>query len=91
MRRAAKRDSSETEIVAAIEKAGWQVFRSLPADLLCFKAGVWKVLEAKSPRNQKGDPRHDKRQKAQAEFLSLTSTPVVVTPQQALDALERTC
>jgi hypothetical protein len=33
----AKRDESEKDIVKALEKAGWEVCRELPIDLLCLK------------------------------------------------------
>lgn len=36
-RRAAKRDACEPEIVEALQKAGWEVHRDLPIDLLCLK------------------------------------------------------
>lgn len=88
MRRAAKRDLVEPAIVEALQAAGWQVWRELPCDLLCFKAGTWRTLEAKSPRNKRGDPKHDKRQAKQDAFLALTGTPRVTSAEQALAALE---
>lgn len=33
----AKRDQSEPKIVEALEKAGWEVERELPIDLICLK------------------------------------------------------
>jgi hypothetical protein len=33
----AKRDSAEPAIVKALAKAGWEVHRELPVDLLCLK------------------------------------------------------
>lgn len=33
----AKRDESEPDIVEKLEKAGWEVHRELPVDLLCMK------------------------------------------------------
>jgi hypothetical protein len=82
-----KRDSSEKAIVEALEAAGYLVYRELPCDLLVFKAGRFQCLEVKSPRNRRGDPRHDKRQEAQTAFLALTGTPVAVTAEAALRAL----
>lgn len=89
VRRAAKRDRNEQEIVNALEAVGWQVFRELPTDLLCYRAGVWKVLEVKPPANKRNEPRLDKRQTEQADFCTLTNTPYAVTPAQAIAALSR--
>jgi hypothetical protein len=88
VRFAKKRDANELQIVAALEAAGWRVYRELPVDLLCHKAGVWKLLEVKEPANKRNEPRLDKRQTEQAAFIALTNTPYVVTPEQALEALE---
>jgi len=71
-RRAAKRDDSEAEIVAALEKAGWEVHRDLPVDLLCLKrvGNVVKVrlLECKSPHGKSGKARKRKDQPEQLAF-----------------------
>lgn len=87
---ARKIDTTQTAIVNAVRAAGWQVFFIRePADLLCFKAGIWRVLECKSPRNKRGDPKRDKRQAKQDAFLAATNTPCVTTPEAALAELDR--
>lgn len=89
MRRYARKiDTTQTEIVNALRAVGWQVwFIGEPCDLLCYRAGVWRTLEAKSPRNKRGDPRRDKRQSKQDEFLAATNTPRVTSAAQAIAAL----
>ena len=88
MRYARKTDTTQDAIVTAIRAAGWHVWLiGIPCDALCFKNGVFRALEFKTPRNKRGDPRLDKRQAAQAEFCALTGTPYVTTPQAALEAL----
>lgn len=88
-RYARKVDTTQAEIVAALRKAGWLVWIiEEPCDLLCFKAGVWRTLECKSPRNKRGDPKRDKRQAKQDEFIELTGTALVTSAEGALAALE---
>lgn len=80
-----QKDSTQDAIVAALEDAGWQVFTRMPCDLFAYKSGVWKALECKPARNKKGEPKLRKEQAKQAKFLADTNTPVVVTPEQALE------
>ncbi len=87
-RYAKKRDTVEPGIVEALEAAGWQVFKELPCDLLTYRAGIWRTLECKTPKNKRGDPRSDTRQVKQREFLEATRTPIAVTAEQALAALQ---
>lgn len=88
MRRAAKRDLSEPLIVEALEKAGWKVYRELPTDLLCWKAGKgFRVLECKTPRGKAGKPSTDKRRVKQIEFIELTGIQRVTSAEAALAAL----
>lgn len=83
MRYAAKRDLVENEIVDALEQAGVHVWRlHTPCDLLCHRLGRTYTLEVKTPGARK-----DKRQEAQAEFLRVTGTPIVRTPEEALRAV----
>jgi hypothetical protein len=90
MRYARKVDTTQGEIVNALRAVGWQVWIiEEPCDLLCYRAGVWRTLECKTPRNKAGDPRLDKRQKAQNEFCEATNTPRVTSPAQAIAALSR--
>lgn len=69
----ARRDESEPEIVSALERAGWEVHRELPVDLLCLKQvdGKFhvKLLECKTAQGKK-KPKAviDKRQIKQNEF-----------------------
>lgn len=85
---AKRRDIAEPSIIAALESAGWLVEQlDRPADLLCWKAGVWKVLEVKTGRGKKLTIAKDKRQKVQIDFLKRTGTPIVRTPEEALKAV----
>lgn len=85
---ARKVDTTQAEIVNALRACGWQVWIiGEPCDLLCYRAGQWKTLECKTPRNKRGDPRHDKRQQKQAEFLAATGTPRATSPAAAIAAL----
>lgn len=84
---AKKRDHSEPRIVEALEKAGFQVWRELPVDLLVWRPDIgFQCLENKTP-TKTGKRRARKDQKAQDEFVKLTGTPVVLTPEEALRAL----
>jgi len=79
-------DSTQADIVDALESAGVQVWViSRPCDLLTLYRGRWQPLEVKTP----GPPSRLRRadQKAQQEFLDQTRTPVVSTASQALDAI----
>jgi hypothetical protein len=86
---AKKRDSAEPPIVVALENAGWLVEKlDRPCDLLCWKDGKgFRALEVKTGRGKKLTVVRDKRQKAQIDFLLLTKTPIVRTPEEALRAL----
>lgn len=88
---ARKVDTTQAVIVEAIRAAGWQVWIiEEPCDLLCFKHGIWKTIECKTPRNKRGDPKRDKRQAKQDEFIADTGTPRVTTPEVALAYLADT-
>lgn len=85
----AHRDHSEPLIVEALQKAGWHVWKTLPCDLLLWKEGYgFRTLENKTPFNKNGSPRKRKDQQAQDEFLALTKTPRVTTPEAALKAVQ---
>lgn len=88
-RRAAKRDISEPEIVKALKKAGWEVYRELPVDLLVWKASKgFHCLEAKTARGKKSPKAViDKRQKEQIDFINTTGTPRVTCAEEALLAV----
>jgi hypothetical protein len=80
--RAARRDKTETAIIAALRKIGVRVFlisgRGLP-DLLCFYRGRWSVLEVKSKGGRLTD--------AQKNTRVLAPFPVVETVDQAFAAI----
>ena len=83
-------DLSQAAIIEALEKAGWEVFRHLPVDLLCRRRrdGKLALIEAKTRRAKKSNQvLLDKRQRAQAEFCERTGTPYVTTAEEALRAL----
>lgn len=89
LRYAKRNDTTQAAIVEAIRKAGWACYViGFPVDLLCYRddRGV-RLLECKSPKNKRGEPRLDKRQGQQRAFVELTRTPYVTTPEEALRAL----
>lgn len=88
-RYAKKRDLAERPIIDALEAAGWFVWQlDRPCDLLCYHtAKGFRALEVKTGRGKSLRVIHDKRQKAQTDFLILTGTPVVRTPEEALRAV----
>ena len=79
MRRAARRDTAEAPIVAALEAVGAMVVRlNWPIDLLVrHKRKVW-LMEVKS------GPHLRKDQQAQREFCRAWEVPIVRTPDDAL-------
>lgn len=86
-RYARERDLSEPDIVKALRKAGFHVWRELPVDLLVYRPDVGiRLLENKTP-TKTGKRRRRTDQEAQEEFIRLTGTPVVLTPEEALRAL----
>lgn len=89
---AKKRDACEPAIIVAVENAGWRTWQlDRPCDLLCFKpAKGFRTLECKTGRGKKLTVVKDKRQKEQTDFLILTGTPIVRTPEEALRALGET-
>lgn len=66
-----------------------------PVDLLVRAPGwpmnTWKLLEVKRSANKRGEPKLDRRQKAQAEFCALHCVPYVTNTEQALIALGFNC
>jgi hypothetical protein len=84
---APRRDISEPEIVSALLKAGYHVWRELPVDLLVWRPDTgFRLLENKTP-TKTGKRRKRVDQQKQDEFVRLTGTPVVMTPEEALRAL----
>jgi hypothetical protein len=83
LRRANRRDQNEKGIVDALRAVGALVFRlDLPCDLLVFHRGKWHCLEIKTEKGKT-----ETKQESQREFLLLTGTPVVRTPEAALRAI----
>ena len=103
MRRAARKDEAQDEIVEGLRAAGYRVeIIGRPVDLLCGKAWSygnkdgsrtyverfrWELIEVKTmtaagKRRVRGD------QEAQDAFIRETGTPVVMSLEQALKALE---
>ena len=84
MRRAAKRDANEPDVIEALERAGCQVWPISSAggpDLLVLTPqGRWLPLEVKNPA---GRNRPTRRQTAQA-----APWPVIRTPEEALALLK---
>lgn len=80
MRRAAKRDLAEPEIVDALEKVGAEVWRMHePADLLVFFRDQWFVVEVKQKER--------KDQLKQNAFRKRTKVPLVKNSADALKAV----
>ncbi len=86
---ARKVDTTQADIVAALRACGWMVWViGEPCDLLCFKAGVWRALETKTPNRANGRYAPRKDQERQNSFIALTNTPRATTPEMALAALQ---
>lgn len=87
--RRSRSDSTRAEIVKAVRLAGWETWDiGYPCDLLCYRAGMWKTLECKPPKNKRNEPKLRKEQTKQASFCERTNTPYVVTAEQALEYLK---
>jgi hypothetical protein len=85
----AKRDTSESDIITALERAGAEVWPlDYPVDLLVRFRQNWHLLEVKTPYGKRAPKaRTDKRQEAQMNFIATTGTPIVTTPLEALRAV----
>jgi hypothetical protein len=86
-RYAKKVDATQKEIVDALRAAGvFVVVIGQPVDLLCYHAGRFMPLECKptDPHN-----RNRKDQERQKEFIRVTGTPVVRTPEEAIAAVTK--
>jgi hypothetical protein len=94
MRRAARKDESQRDIVNGLRDAGYEVVvLGRPVDLLIgiwagyCKVSHWKLLEVKTP-TKGGKIRLRKDQQAQQDFCRETGTPIVSTLEEALEALK---
>lgn len=86
------RDKSEPAIVDALEKAGWEIWKKLPTDLLALKRIrgelVIKLVECKTLQGKKNPKaRIRKEQSTQNEFLARHQIPRTCTPIEALKAV----
>lgn len=82
-RRMTRPDSTQTEIVDALRKAGVSVWIiGQPCDLLTHYHGRWQVMECKPLAK-----RARKDQDEQSQFLAAYAVPIVRTPLQAIEAL----
>ena len=87
MRRAARRDLAEPDIVLALLKAGALVeYLDYPVDLLVRFQGKNYLLEVKTPGASRSKTMQA-RQKAQTEFCRLWCVPIVHNPAEALYAI----
>lgn len=88
----AQRDAAEPEIVDALKSVGCMVYRELPCDLLVRlhgdPPGVLRTMEVKTP-TPTGKRRKRRDQTAQDAFLAETGTPVVLTPAEAVEVVNR--
>lgn len=100
MRRAAKVDSVQNEIVEGLREWGYHVeIIGRPVDLLVgyhwhteapdgmIRHMGWKLLEVKTP-TKAGKRRKRKDQEDQDDFIAWTGTPVVTSLHEALVALK---
>jgi hypothetical protein len=90
-----RRDLSEPAIVEALEKAGWEVHKKLPTDLLAVKRRgnelVVKLVECKTLQGKKSPKaRIRKEQIDQNGFLERHGIPRSCTPAEALAAVGET-
>lgn len=88
--RFAKRtDTTQAAIVEALRQFGYSVYViGWPCDLLVHRSDIgFRTLEVKTPNRKDGSYRPRKDQATQSAFIEMTRTPIVTTPQQALDAL----
>jgi hypothetical protein len=93
MRRAAKVDTAQPSIVRDLQKLGYEVYLiKKPCDVSVrhpmWRGGLNQWLEIKTPTRSGKMPKPDPRQTEQAEFLAKSNTPVVMSLDQALKALE---
>ena len=91
MRRAAKVDLAQAEIVEELRRLGYRVeVIGRPVDLLVgldYSSGTrWRILEVKTP-TKTGQRRKRKDQEKQDRFIAETGTPIVISLEQALEAL----
>ena len=93
MRRAARTDSVQTSIIAALRKIGCTVeILGRPVDLAvrrdCWPDGVFMLMEAKSARKKRsGAVKLDPRQTTQGAFCATHGIPYVCSPSEAIAAL----
>lgn len=94
MRRAAKVDTVQQEIVEGLRAAGYRVeIIGKPVDLAVFvqpfgsTSPAWLMVEVKTP-TKSGKRRRRADQEAQDAFIAETGTPVVMSLKEALAALE---
>lgn len=93
MRRAAKVDTVQQEIVRDLQKLGWDVVKlKLPVDLAIRKrnwpGGLFMMAEVKTPTKsgKKPAPRGDR--KAQTAFIAQHAIPVLTDINDAVIALK---
>lgn len=96
MRRAAKVDSSQPDLVKDLRKAGIDVWViKQPVDLLLrfwcnrHRDYCWQPLELKTPNRKDGTARPRTDQGEQTRFLLETNTPVATDFQSAVAALNQ--
>jgi len=87
MRRAAKRDESEKDIVDALRKAGASVVRmDKPVDLLIGFAGATYLAECKTPKTHYGKTLNANQQDFQDSWRG-GKVHIFKTPEEALKVL----
>lgn len=84
---ATRKDAVQKDIIAALERAGCEVWViDQPIDLLTLYRGRWMPLECKTPQKN-GKPRVRNDQQQQVALINRTAIPVVTTPIEALRAI----
>lgn len=88
-RYAKRADTTQATIVDVLRKRGYSCYViGWPCDLLVYRPDIgFRTLEVKTPNRKDGSYRPRKDQATQSAFIELTRTPIVTTPEQALEAL----
>lgn len=84
---ATRKDSTQRDIIAALEAVNCEVWViERPCDLLTLFRGRWLPMECKTP-NRNGKVRKRNDQAEQTELITRTQIPVITTPMEALRAI----
>jgi len=85
VRRAAKRDQNEPEIVSALEAAGCDVLRATDVDLIVGRGGRTFLIEVKKPKRATESRIRPIQRTLRDTWRGHYA--IVTTPEQALEAI----